>query len=232
MKAFYEDFWADLPEDPTPWAWEMRRRLLLDEARPGERVLDLGCGAGRFVAELARHGARPIGVELSERALERAAQVAPGADLRALEPDGSLPLAHASVDLVWCSEVIEHVPDVGQLLAEARRVLAPGGRVLVTTPDHGRIKATAVALLRFESHFDPLGQHVRFFTRRSLAAVLGGARFGDVRVRATGGLPLLRSTLIGRAVRPSAHSSSPDAAIARRASTRSEADWGDSGSST
>jgi SAM-dependent methyltransferase len=226
VKAFYEDVWADLPDDPTPWAWAARRRLLLDEARPGERVLDLGCGAGRFLDALTRHGARPIGVDVSERALERAARVAPGADLRLLAPEGSLPLAHASVDLVWCSEVIEHVPDVGQLLGEARRVLAPGGRLLLTTPDHGRMKALAIALLRFDAHFDPLGQHVRFFTRRSLTAVLEGARLEDVRVRRTGGPPLLRTTLVGRAVRPSPHSSAASwrADSARRASTRSEAD--------
>jgi len=230
VKAFYEDVWADQPEDPTPWAWKSRRALLLGEARPGERVLDLGCGAGRFVAALAEHGSRPIGVELSERALARAARVVPGADLRLLERDGSLPLAHASVDLVWCSEVIEHVPDVGGLLAEVRRVLVPGGRLLVTTPDHGRLRTAAIALLRFEAHFDPLGQHVRFFTRRSLATALEATRFDAVRIRAAGGPPLARTTLVGRAVRPrpqpspSSSSAARSAASARRASSTSDVD--------
>jgi SAM-dependent methyltransferase len=237
VRAFYEDVWADLPDDPAPWAWESRRRLLLAEARHGERVLDLGCGAGRFVAALRAHGARPIGVELSGRALERAARVAPGADLRLVEPDGSLPLGHGSVDLVWCSEVLEHVPDVGQLLTETRRVLAPGGRLLVTTPDHGRVKRLVIALARFDEHFDPMGQHVRFFTRRSLSDALEAARFGSVDVRSTGGPPLLRTTLVGRAVRPSAHPASASAsasasraASARRASSTSEVDRGASGS--
>ena len=184
MRGHYEDFWADAPADPEPWEWERRRALLLDEARPGERVLDLGCGAGRFVAALREAGAEPVGVELAEAALERARANAPGADLRLVADDGSLPLEHASVDLVWCSEVLEHVPDTAHLLLEVRRVLKPGGRLLVTVPHHGRWKAALIALTRFEAHFDPLGQHVRFYTRRSLAATLEHSGFEDVRVRA------------------------------------------------
>jgi SAM-dependent methyltransferase len=183
VRGHYEDFWADAPADPEPWQWQRRRALLLGEVRPGERVLDLGCGAGRFVAALREVGAEPIGVELAEAALERARANAPGADLRLVEDDGSLPLEHASVDLVWCSEVLEHVPDTAHLLLEVRRVLRPGGRLVVTVPGHGRLRTALVALTRFESHFDPLGQHVRFYTRRSLAATLEHAGFEDVRVR-------------------------------------------------
>src|SRR5688500_7320709 len=197
MRDFYESVWAGLPDDPEPWAWEQRRSLLLGELRAGERVLDLGCGAGRFVAALRDAGAEVAGVELAEAALERARRNAPGADVRLVEPDGSLPLEHASVDLVWCSEVLEHVADTAHLLLEARRVLRPGGRLLVTVPYHGRVKAAAIALVRFDAHFDPLGQHLRFYTRSSLAATLGGSGFDDVVVRAWGGPPLLRAGLTG-----------------------------------
>jgi SAM-dependent methyltransferase len=202
VRGHYEDFWADAPADPEPWAWERRRALLLGEARPGERVLDLGCGAGRFVAALRDAGADPIGVELAEAALERARANAPGADLRLLAGDGSLPLEHASVDLVWCSEVLEHVADTAHLLLEIRRVLRPGGRLLATVPFHGRLKAALISLARFDAHFDPLGQHLRFYTRVSLAATLEHAGFEHVRVRAWGGPPLLRTGLTAWARRP------------------------------
>jgi SAM-dependent methyltransferase len=201
MREFYESFWAEAPEDPEPWAWERRRALLLGEARAGERVLDLGCGAGRFVRALAEAGAEPVGVEIAEAALERARRNAPGADLRLLEPDGSLPLEHRSVDLVWCSEVLEHVADVAGLLVEVRRVLRPGGRLLVTVPFHGRVQAALIALTRFEAHFDPLGQHLRFFTRRSLATTLDAAGLEAIHVTPWGGPPLLRRGLVARAVR-------------------------------
>jgi ubiquinone/menaquinone biosynthesis C-methylase UbiE len=202
VRAHYEAFWADAPEDPEPWAWERRRAMLLAEARPGERVLDLGCGAGRFLRALQDAGSEPVGVELAEGALERARRNAPGADLRLIEPDGSLPLEHGSVDLVWCSEVLEHVADTEHLLLEVRRVLRRGGRLLVTVPFHGRIKAALIGLFRFETHFDPLGQHVRFYTRASLRTTLERSGFEGIDVRASGGPPLLRSGLTARATRP------------------------------
>jgi ubiquinone/menaquinone biosynthesis C-methylase UbiE len=201
MRDLYEGVWSALPDDPEPWAWERRRALLLAEARPGERVLDLGCGAGRFVAALREAGADPVGVELAAAALERARRNAPGADLRLVEPGGSLPLGHGEVDLVWCSEVLEHVPDTVALLTEARRVLKRGGRLLVTVPDHGLLRRTLIALFRHDAHYDPLGQHVRFYTRRSLARTLVATGFERVAIEPLGGPPLLRSALVARAVR-------------------------------
>jgi len=199
VREFYEGVWAGLPEDPEPWAWRRRRALLLGAVEPGERVLDLGCGAGRFVAALRDAGAEPVGVELAEAALERARRNVRGADLRLVAPDGSLPLGHGEVDVVWCSEVLEHVPDTIALLTEARRVLKRGGRLLVTVPDHGRLKRTLLALAHYDAHYDPLGQHVRFYSRRSLARVLGEFAFEDVHVSHIGGLPGLRETLVAHA---------------------------------
>ena len=227
MKEYYEAFWSDLDDDPVPWDWERRRALLLREAREGERVLDLGCGSGRFLAALQGHGCDPVGVDISDRALERAGRVAPGAELRRLEADGSLPLPTRSVDLVWCSEVMEHVGDVGGLLNDVRRVLRPGGRLLITTPHHGRLQGALIALSRFDTHFDPLGQHLRFFTRTSLRRALESTGFEQITVRATGGMPPLRSSLVARAVR--SQPPSPASSV-RRASSTSEAERGACGS--
>jgi SAM-dependent methyltransferase len=184
VREFYESFWADAPDEAEPWEWQARRALLLAEARPGERVLDLGCGAGAFLTALRQAGADPVGVEIAEAAAVKAR--ATGVEVRLVEADGTLPFGHGEFDLVWCSEVLEHVPDALALLQETRRVLRPGGRLLLTVPYHGRLQAAAVALTRFDAHFDPMGQHVRFFTRTSLAATLDAAGFAP-RVR-----PVLR----------------------------------------
>jgi ubiquinone/menaquinone biosynthesis C-methylase UbiE len=201
VRDFYEGVWAGMPDDPEPWAWRRRRALLLREAGQGERVLDLGCGAGRFVAALRDAGADPVGVELAAAALERARRNVPGADLRLVAPGGSLPLGHGEIDLVWCSEVLEHVPDTVAFLTEVRRVLRPRGRLLVTVPDHGRLKRTLLALAHYDAHYDPLGEHLRFYTRRSLTRALHATGFVDVGLRPLGGPPLLRQVLVARAVR-------------------------------
>ena len=178
MRRVYEETWADAPRDPEPWRWPWRRELLLGELRAGDHWLDLGCGAGRFLT-LASGG---TGVDIAQGALDRAAENAPGVPLALVEPDGSLPFAHNVFDLVWSSETIEHVPDALGLLQECRRVLRPGGRLLLTTPAHPLWRRTAIALARFDAHFDPLGQHVRFFTARSLRGVLAAAGFTDVAI--------------------------------------------------
>ena len=177
-----------MPRDPEPWRWAWRRELLLSELRPGDRWLDLGCGAGRFTG-LAPQG---IGVDVAPAALERARENVPGGDFRLAGDDGTLPLGHAEVDLVWCSETIEHVADALGLLEECRRVLAPGGRLLLTTPGHPLVRRIGIAALRFDAHFDPLGQHLRFFTKRSLARALEAAGLPG---RVSGGAVLVaRST--------------------------------------
>jgi SAM-dependent methyltransferase len=201
VRDFYEGVWAGLPDDPEPWAWRRRRALLLAEVAPGERVLDLGCGAGRFLAALRDAGADAVGVELAEAALERARRNVPGADVRIVAHDGTLPLGHREIDVVWCSEVLEHVPDTVGFLTEARRILRPGGRLLLTVPDHGRLKRVLLALSGYEAHYDPLGQHVRFYTRRSLTRALLATGFSGIRLQALGGPPLLRRALVARAVR-------------------------------
>ena len=99
------------PTTPSRGAWERRRALLLAEAQPGERVLDLGCGAGRFLAALRDAGADPVGVEIAEAALERARATCPAPTCACSSPTARSRSATASVDLVWCSEVLEHVPD-------------------------------------------------------------------------------------------------------------------------
>src|SRR4051794_1672023 len=111
----------------------------------------------------------------------------PGADFRAMTD--AIPLEDASVDLVWCSEVLEHVPDTAGLLSEVRRVLTTGGRVLATTPAPRRL----LAVVRWEQHFDPLGQHVRFYSRRSLTRTLETFAFEAVEVRSQRGMLVARA---------------------------------------
>ena len=198
MQEYYEQLWERLPEELSPPEFARRRDYLLAEVRPGDRALDLGCGAGEFTAALAQAGADTVGVEVAEAALRRARASHPELDFRLAPIDGPLPLGDNTFDVVWSSEVIEHVADTARWLSEIRRVLVPGGRLLLTTPSHGRLR---VALGGVERFSEPLGDHLHLYTRRSLTETLEGFGFDQVRVRAVAGAPLLRRMLLARAVR-------------------------------
>ncbi len=198
IRDYYEDLWRRLPADLEPPSFERRIGFLLGEVRAGDRALDVGCGTGEFTAALAQAGAQAIGVDVAQAALDRARAGHPGIEFRLVPIDGPLPLEDSSFDLVWASEVIEHVTDTARWLSEVRRVLAPGGRLLVTTPSHGRLRVVLGGVRRFS---EPLGDHLHLYTRDSLGSLLSEFGFGEIQVRAVEGPPLLKRTLLARAVR-------------------------------
>ena len=198
IKDYYEDLWQSLPADLEPPSYGLRSRFLRGEVRAGDRALDVGCGTGEFTAALAQAGAVAVGVEVADAAIERARARHPGLDFRLVPIDGPLPFEDNSFDLVWASEVIEHVADTAGWLSEVRRALAPAGRLLVTTPSHGRLRVAVFGMERFS---EPLGDHLHLYTKESLRELLDEFGFSEIRVRAVEGPPLLRRSLLARAVR-------------------------------
>ena len=198
IKDYYEDLWQRLPADLEPPSYGLRSRFLRGEVRAGDRALDVGCGTGEFTAALAQAGAVAVGVEVADAAIERARARHPGLDFRLVPIDGPLPFEDNSFDLVWASEVIEHVADTAGWLSEVRRVLAPAGRLLVTTPSHGRLRVAVFGMERFS---EPLGDHLHLYTKGSLRELLNEFGFSELRVRTVEGPPLLRRSLYARAVR-------------------------------
>jgi SAM-dependent methyltransferase len=200
LRDFYEQLWQRLPDVLHPPELQMRTRLLQGELHAGDRVLDLGCGEGTFTQIAADSGAGAvIGVEVAQAAIDRARAAHPELDFRLAPIEGPLPLPDGSVDLIWCSEVIEHVADTAAWLSELRRVLARGGRLLLTTPAHGRLRLLAHGVERYS---DPQGDHLHLYTARSLRTLLEEFDFAPVTVAAASGPPLARRTLWARAVLP------------------------------
>jgi 2-polyprenyl-3-methyl-5-hydroxy-6-metoxy-1,4-benzoquinol methylase len=202
-RSYHEALWEAVPAGLQPAELALRRRFLLEHVTAGERVLDVGCGEGWFAAELARAGASVVAIDVAEEPLRRARERVPGLDARLVDADGPWPLDDASFDAVWAGETIEHVPDTAGWCSEARRVLTPGGRLLLSTPDHGRLRALWLACSRraFEAHFDPCADHLRFYTRATLTRLLEEHGFQAVAVRAAAGPPGARRLLLARAVR-------------------------------
>ncbi len=198
VRDYYEELWERLPDDLHPPDLELRRSFVLSHLTPADRVLDLGCGAGDLTADLARAAASVVGVDVAETALRRARVRHPEISFLRAEIDGELPLPDNAFDVVWSSEVIEHVADTARWMSEVRRVLHPGGRLLLTTPSHGRLKLAVGGLERYS---EPLGDHLHLYTARSLRGLLAEFGFDQVEVRAAGGWPLWRRLLLARAVR-------------------------------
>jgi ubiquinone/menaquinone biosynthesis C-methylase UbiE len=197
VKDYYEELWESLPEDLEPPDLELRRRFALSDVTPGDRVLDLGCGAGELTADLARVAPHTVGADVAEAALARARRRHPDLQLRLVSLEGILPFDDGAFDVVWSSEVIEHVADTARWLSEVRRVLAPSGRLLLTTPAHGRLRLALFGINRFS---EPLGDHLHLYTSASLRRLLTEFGFGRLLVRSAGP-PLLRRVLLARGVR-------------------------------
>ena len=207
---YHQSIWEGVPEGLDPPDLELRLAFLLGQVeaagaarRSPPRVLDVGCGEGRFTAELARRGFAVVGVDVAEEPLRRARAREPGLELRIVPAEGRWPLADASFDLVWAGETIEHVADTVGWLSEVHRVLRGGGRLLLSTPAHGRLRMLALAIsgTRFDRHFDPRADHLRFYSSRTLARLLADLGFGEIEVRGAGGIPLAPRLLLASAVR-------------------------------
>ncbi len=151
--------------------------------RPGDRVLDVGCGAGRHAYEALRQGARVIAYDLDVSEVKDTATL-----LDALDGPGTgaavngdalhLPFASGSFDRVIAAEVLEHIPADTTAISELARVLRPGGSIAVTVPRWGPELANWA--LSDEYHQVP-GGHIRIYR----ASVLG-RRLAAAGVRVTG----------------------------------------------
>jgi 2-polyprenyl-3-methyl-5-hydroxy-6-metoxy-1,4-benzoquinol methylase len=210
LTSYHDGLWEALPVGLDPPDLELRRAFLLGRvAAAGAHrdqplgVLDVGCGEGRLTAELVRTGATVIGVDVAEEPLRRARAKHPALDVRIVPVDGTWPLQDASCDVVWAGETIEHVVDTAGWLSEVRRVLRSGGSLLLSTPAHGRLAMLGLAIShrKLDAHFDPLSDHLRFYTPRTLRRLLEDFGFEDVDVRAAGGIPGARRLLLASARR-------------------------------
>ncbi|WP_344209923.1 methyltransferase domain-containing protein [Nonomuraea bangladeshensis] len=121
--------------DARPGAAALRARSYeLLELSAGAGVVDVGCGAGRAVAELAGRGARPVGVDVSAEMLAVARHRWPEGDFR-LGDACALPLEDGSVAGYRADKVFHELAEPARALAEARRVLVPGGRAVLAGQD-------------------------------------------------------------------------------------------------
>jgi 2-polyprenyl-6-hydroxyphenyl methylase / 3-demethylubiquinone-9 3-methyltransferase len=112
------------------WLAAARARLVPPASRPGATLVDLGCGGGLLAPWLRGRGYRHVGVDLVPASLRLAARHGP----RVLCGDAQrVPLRSGCADVVVAGELLEHVAEPGRVLAEAARLLRPGGLLVGDT---------------------------------------------------------------------------------------------------
>jgi len=114
------------------------------DPKPGEKILDLGCGDGQLTSRLASTGANVTGVDASAAMVEAAR--ARGVDAVVGNAE-QLPFPNATFDAVFSNAALHWVRDQDAMLAEVHRVLKPGGRFVAEMGGHGNIAAIRVALM-------------------------------------------------------------------------------------
>jgi len=123
----------------------VRRILALLGVCPGDRVLEIGCGAGNILAQIP--SMRRCGIDLAETLLAKAARRLAKQGTLVQGDAEHLPFRDHAWQRVYCSEVLEHIPSPGAALAEMRRLVADGGVAVVSVPNE-RLINTLKAMLR------------------------------------------------------------------------------------
>lgn len=175
-------------------------QLVLRYCAGARTVLDVGCTAGSLGRQLAEQGAMVDGIENDETAARQARRwyrrVLVG-DVESMRLD----LEQGSYAAVVCADIIEHLRDPCALLRRLRPLLTPDGRLVVSTPN---IANWSMRLLHLAGRWDYKDRgimdrtHLRFFTRRTLAALLAEAGYRIITYDVTVPLPAIRREPVSR----------------------------------
>ncbi|MET8824846.1 class I SAM-dependent methyltransferase [Streptomyces sp. NPDC004610] len=196
LRDFYENPAVPVASG-TPRALRQARVLAAALAgTPGATVLDIGCGDGTSAATAAPllRGHRIVGVDWSQDALARARTRLPSV-VRGELTGGGLPLRTGCADAVLFSEVIEHLVDPDAALDEIRRVLRPGGHLMLSTPNLAAWYNRGLLLAGVQPVFSEVSLraihgrpgsevvgHLRLYTARALRAFVAASGFEVVRL--------------------------------------------------
>ena len=152
--------------------WQRARHRYVVELIAGEgSVLDLGCGSSRIIGDLP---AGSVAVDVLHRKLRYARRF----NKPLVRGSGfALPFANESFACVLCSQVIEHVPKESPILDELCRVLAPGGRLVLGTPDYANWQWVYIEKLYGLVPGGYKDEHISHYTRKELVRIMGARGF-------------------------------------------------------
>lgn len=170
-------------------------------------IADLGCGNGYILAQFRGEERRLCGFDVSHSGIEMATAAYPSIQFGVLDLTSDLS-THAlagECDLVISTEVVEHVYSPRIFARNCFALLKPGGRAIISTPYHGYWKNLALAATGgMDGHFTALWDHghIKFWSRRTLTALLEEAGFDVIHFAGVGRIPYLWKSMVIVARRP------------------------------
>ncbi|MBI2573138.1 class I SAM-dependent methyltransferase [Candidatus Woesearchaeota archaeon] len=176
-----------------------RKKLFLEflKTQPkGARVLDIGCYVGDVVNEFHSLGFDAYGVDIVAESIAQAKKNYPYSTFKVADlNEGVLPFEDGFFDVIWAGDIIEHIYNTINLFSQFNRVLKKGGYLVCSTPYHGKLKLIAVALVDAKRHFHPEHPHVRYYTDKSLRAILEKYGFDVESEKYLGRVPMLSNNM-------------------------------------
>jgi SAM-dependent methyltransferase len=187
--GFYDEVFQMNQGIQCKWHHHKFRRIV-KEIGDVSRHLDFGCGPGTLTGLLPQR-ISAVGVDIAASQLSYAEKHYAGPNREFIRIDSpQLPFPDQSVDSISCVEVIEHLELglSGTIFSEFGRVLKPGGKLIVTTPNYGSLWPLVELMVNRFSKVSYEEQHITRFTRASLKALLKQSGFSSVEVSSFMGL--------------------------------------------
>jgi len=172
-----------------------RARYALLNLRPGDQVLDVGCGLGDDARELAARvtpGGKVIAIDGSAEMVAQARRRSEGLGLAvefAVGDAHELEYADAGFAACWSERVLQHLADPGRAIAQMVRVVKPGGRVVVFEPDHSSLVIDAADRATTAAAVQALAQSIR-------SSWIGRALFGLFKESGLGGVKVIPTPIV------------------------------------
>lgn len=187
------------PTYANAYLWPALEREIQRNSWARKRAFDLGCGNGATCDMLSKHGFDVTGVDTSSSGIERAKNAFPHVRFEIGSAYDDLASRYGMFDLVVSLEVIEHCMEPRVFARAFLDLIAPGGIGFLSTPYHGYLKNVALAVSgKMDRHFSVLwdGGHIKFFSIKTLAALLREAGAQQVRYERVGRVPQLAKSMI------------------------------------
>ena len=181
------------------YLWPVLKNVIQSRTWPVKRAFDLGCGNGATLKMLHSEGFEVTGIDPSNSGVAIAQRELPQATLAIASAYDDLAGQFGRFPLVVSLEVIEHCAEPRRFMRSFLDLIEPGGTGVLSTPYHGYWKNLALALSgKLEGHFGALwdGGHIKFFSIKTLAALLSEMSADDFFIKRTGRFPLIAKSMV------------------------------------